>query len=216
MKKRVAIVLGLSLMMFSSCIKDPVLPAAEPSADLYSNFYAEINGAAFELTENVVGYTNVTSKEQVFAISPDFSTAAYFSAMSSPSVFTSVKVGLGSVSWNANVSSEPSLAVFNDFMLTNTIPAYSDSALIGFEFTYTGADKREWKSSELSLNIQDVEFTGIDQVSDATGDYSSFTCSFNCYAYSLNLDSLAILPMAVNHIDSISIENAIYQGWFKR
>ncbi|NRA13395.1 MAG: hypothetical protein HRT57_15730 [Crocinitomicaceae bacterium] len=216
MKKSAAIIFGLSLLMISSCKDDPVTPPPVPTVDLNCNFSGEINGAEFVLTENVLGYTHSSTKEQIIAVFPDFSTAAYFSKMSSPTLLTAVKIGLGSISWNANTAPSPTLTVFNDFMNTNTNPVYSDSAEAGFEFIYTDASDREWRSSQASLNFQEVEFTITNQGSDASGDYSSFTCNFDCYAYSLNPDSLAILPIPVYHIDSISATNVVYSGWFER
>lgn len=216
MKKKGAIILGLTALMFSSCIEHEIIPAPIPTVDLSSNFIGEINGAEVVLTENVLGFTNVSTKDQIILAPPYFSSAVYYSAMTSSSITTSIKIGLGSVSWDANITPDPSVAVFNGFMLTNTNPAYSNNGTVGFEVVYTDASNREWKSNELDPNIPDVEFIDIAQDSDDSGDYSSFTCNFNCYAYSLNPDSLAILPVPVVHVDSISIQNAVYQGWFKR
>ena len=216
MKKKGAIILGLTALIFSSCIDHEVIPAPIPTVDLSSNFIGEINGAEIVLTENVLGFSNVSTKDQIILAAPDFSSAVYYSAMISSSIATSIKVGLGSISWNANITPDPSIAAFNGFMLANSDPAYSNNGTSGFEVTYTDASSREWKSNEIDPNSPDIEFANIAQDSDDSGDYSSFTCNFNCYAYSLNPDSLAILPVPVVHVDSISIQNAIYQGWFKR
>lgn len=216
MNKKGAIILGLTALMFSSCIDHEIIPAPIPTVDLTSNFTGEINGAEIVLTENVLGFMNVSTKDQIILAAPDFSSAVYYSAMISSSVTTSIKIGLGSVSWNANITPDPSITAFNGFMLANTNPAYSNNGSAGFEVTYTDASNREWKSDEIDQSLPDVEFVNIVQESDNSGDYSTFTCNFDCYAYSLNPDSLAVLPVPVVHVDSISIQNAVYQGWFKR
>ncbi|NRA13396.1 MAG: hypothetical protein HRT57_15735 [Crocinitomicaceae bacterium] len=220
MKKRGAIILGLTAFMFSSCIEHEVIPAPIPTVDLNCHFYGEINGAALELTENVLGYYNISTKDQIILAPPDFSSAVYYSKMGSPSIITSVEIGLGSVSWNANVSADPTTVVFNDFMNNYLTPPISNNGVAGFEFIYTDASNREWKSNQMAPSINapnpDVEFISQTQDSDDSGDYSLFVCHFDCYAYSLNPDSLAILPVPVVHVDSILVQNAVYQGWFKR
>jgi len=210
-----AVLLGITALMFGSCIEHEVIPPPVPMVDLTCHFYGEINGAEIELTENVLSYTNVSTKDQIILAAPAFSSAVYYSQMQSPIVNTAIKVGLGSVSWDATVAPDPSLSTFNGFMLTNDLPSYSNNGTNGFEVTFTDGSGREWDSNENSANVQNVAFTGITQESDSTGDYSLFICNFDCYAYSLNPDSLA-LPVPVVHIDSISIQNAVYQGWFKR
>ena len=219
MKKKGAIILGLTALMFSSCIEHEVIPAPIPTVDLTANFIGDINGAEIVLTENVLSFANVSTKDQIILAAPDFSSAVYYSAMISPSISTSIKVGLGSVSWNANVTPDPSIASFNSFMLANAEPnpdpLYSTNGTNGFAVTYTDATGREWKTNEASVMPQDVKFIKMAQDSDNSGDYSSFTCNFNCYAYSLHPDSLLLVPPVVQ-LDSISIENAVYDGWFKR
>lgn len=215
MIKRGILLLGITALIFSSCIEHEVIPAPVPTVDLTCHFIGEINGAEIELTENVLSYTNVSTKDQIILAAPAFSSAVYYSEMTSPTVQTSIKVGIGSVSWDATVAPDPSLSTFNSFMLASDTPPFSDNGSDGFEATFTDATGREWDSNENSTNIQNVSFTGIVQESDSTGDYSLFICYFDCFAYSLNPDSLA-LPIPVIHVDSISIQNAEYQGWFKR
>ena len=98
MKNKGAIILGLTALMFSSCIDHEVIPAPIPTVDLSSNFIGEINGAEIVLTENVLGFSNVSTKDQIILAAPDFSSAVYYSAMISSSITTSIKVGLGSIS----------------------------------------------------------------------------------------------------------------------
>ena len=124
--------------------------------------------------------------------------------MSSPQVATSIKVGLGSMVWDASLAADPGLTTFNTFFTDNDLPVYSTFGSSGFEVTYRDGFGSEWKSLDTSPNPQDVEFVNIKQESDSSGDYSLFTCNFNCYAYNFDFS------------DSINIQNGIYQGWFKR
>lgn len=215
MIKKGVLIIGISSFVLSSCIEHEVIPPPEPKVDLYAHFYGEINGAPVELTENVLGYYNDCTTAKYILPPPQPSSAVYFAEMRSAQVATAVKVGMGSIGWDANVGSEPTLSSFNAFFQTNLFPNYSDDALAGFEFTYTDGTGRVWASSETSVNFQDVEFTGVVQESDNSGDYSKFICNFECYVYSLNPDSLALNPPVV-HLDSVQIENATYEGWFQR
>ena len=214
MIKRGAILLGLTAFMFSSCIDHEVIPAPTPTVDLKCNFYGEIDGAQVELTENVLGFTNYGTKTQIL-VQGGLSSAIYFSEMASTSILTSVKVGLGSINWDANVAPEPSVSSFNGFIVSAQTPLFSDDGTAGFEFTYQDGTGRTWNSRETSLNSQDAEFFNVVQESDESGDYSLFTCEFHCYVYSLHPDSLALVPPVVQ-LDSLNVQNAVYEGWFKR
>lgn len=215
MIKKGIFLIGLIAFVLTSCIEHEVIPPPEPKVDLYAHFYGEINGAQVELTENVLGYVHSTSKAKILLPPPSFSSAVYYAEIHSSQVMTAVKLGMGSVNWDASISAEPSLNAFNGFFLANLNPAYSNDGTNGFEVTYRDGTGREWKSKETSVNFMDVEFTGVEQESDNSGDYSKFICNFECYAYSLNPDSLA-LPIPVLWLDSIRIQNAIYEGWFQR
>ncbi len=215
MFKKGVLIIGISSFVFSSCIEHEVIPPPEPKVDLYAHFYGVINGAPVELTENVLGYFNDCTTAKYILPPPDFSSAVYYSEMKSAQVATAVKIGMGSVNWDATIANEPTLNSFNGFFATNLFPNFSNDAIQGFEFTYRDGTGREWKSSETSVNFQDVEFTGVVQESDNTGDYSKFVCNFDCYVYSLHPDSLALNPPVIQ-LDSIKIEDAVYEGWFQR
>lgn len=215
MFKKGVLIIGISAFVFSSCIEHEVIPPPEPKVDLYAHFYGEINGAPVELTENVLGYFNDCSTAKYILPPPAFSSAVYYAEMKSAQVSTSVRVGMGRVNWDATIASEPTLTSFNGFFTTNTFPNYSDDGAAGFEFMYRDGTGRQWKSSETSVNFQDVEFTGVVQGSDNSGDYSKFVCNFECYVYSLHPDSLALNPPVIQ-LDSLRIQNAVYEGWFKR
>lgn len=203
--KRGAILLGLTAFIFSSCIEHEVIPPPVPMVDLSAHFYGVINGAEIELTENVLSYSNTSTKAKIILPPPSYSSAVYYSEMSSPQILTSIKVGLGSVSWDATLDADPSLTAFNGFFQAEDNPNYSNAGALGFEVTYTDGFGVEWKSDEARMtSYQEVAFTGITQESDSTGDYSQFVCNFHCYAYNWNFS------------DSVQISDAVYQGWFRR
>jgi hypothetical protein len=128
--------------------------------------------------------------------------------MLSPTYPVSIKIGLGSLQWDAALSNEPSLATFNDFHMNNTTPAYSNGGASGFEVTYKDGAGLLWTSKQNSPNFQDVTLSAIKQGTDATGDYSRYVCTFNCYVYHQNPTTLAW--------DSIRFQNAELKGFFKR
>lgn len=203
MKKGI-LFLGTFALILGSCIKHEIIPAPVPTVDLESHFIGTIGGATVELTENVLGYANTSEKAKIILPPPSFSSAVYYSEMASAVTATSIKVGMGSINWDASLEIDPPLTSFNAFFVANDNPNYSNNGTNGFEVTYRDGFGQEWKSNDASTNFQDVSFVGIVQESDSTGDYSKFTCYFECYVYNFNLT------------DSIKIQDAVYQGWFKR
>lgn len=204
---------GIALILFSgltlgSCIEHEIIPAPEPVVDLECHFQGFVNGTDVELTQNVNGYDCNPSKEKIILPAPQFSSAVYYSQMSSGTSPVFVKIGLGSVLWDASTVSDPTLSLFNNFFLNNLTPAYSNNAISGFEVEYRDPAGKVWASHDNSVNAQNVTFSAIKQESDSNGDYSMFSCSFNCYVY--NQDAVTLLW------DSLHIQNAVYEGWFKR
>jgi len=214
-KKGFIAIIGFGLLA-ASCIKHEVIPPPTPTADLSAHFEGTINNTFVEYTTNVLGYENISYKVKVIQPPGGNSTAVYYSEMQSPSQAQSIAVGLGSVNFDSGVANDPPLELFEPFFPANDNPPYSNNGAAGFEVVFKDAGSREWKSSEFSPYLgTDASFTGIQLVSDNTGDYSKFICNFDCYLYSLNPDSLALTP-PVAHVDSILVEDAIYTGWFKR
>lgn len=212
MMKRGALLLGVCAVIVSSCIDHEVIPPPQPTVDLYANFYGIVNGAEVELTEHVLGYANTSTKSKLI-VPQGFSSAVYYSTMSSQQVPTYVKIGMGSVLWDATLAQDPPLNTFNGFhqsYITPTNPDYSEFGTNGFEVTYQNGFGVVYKSRDPidALYPQEVEFTGIEQESDESGDYSQFTCTFDCWVYSTG----APVPGG----DSIHIQDAVYRGWFKR
>lgn len=215
--KNLILYTGALLLTIASCIKHEVIPPPVPMVDLYAHFIGDFTPstggtATIELTENVLGYTNVSEKAKVILPPPSFSSAVYYSAMQSSQASTMIKIGLGSVLWDAASEADPSLTTFNNFFVANDMPAYSNDGSSGFEVTYRDGYGSVWRSEEASLNVQEVEFSNIVQESDTTGDYSMFTCHFNCYVYRTYYD-----PVLMDDVtDSVRIDNAVYNGWFRR
>jgi hypothetical protein len=191
----VALSLGLN-----SCIEHEVIPAPVPMVDLSCHFQGTINGTDVELTENVLGYYCNTSKAKILLPPPSLSSAVYYSEILSAQTPISIKVGLGSVMWDMSTATDPTLALFNAFHTSNTTPVFSNGGATGFEVTYKDATGTSW--------VSDVTFSSISQESDTAGDYSKFTCTFDCYVYHTNPTTLVE--------DSINIQAATYKGWFKR
>lgn len=197
-----------TLLVFQSCIEHEVIPAPVPMVDLSCHFIGTINGTQLELTENVNNYTGKATKNLNILPAPSVSSAAYNFEMLSTTQMSSIKIVLGSVLWDASVSAAPDLSAFNTFHSTNTSPSYSTAGNSGFEVSFKDASGLVWTSKQNSVNPQNVTFTGIIQESDTLGDYSKFTCNFNCYVY--RQDAVTLLW------DSVYIENGIFKGWFQR
>lgn len=197
------IILGMG-----SCIEHEVIPAPEPSVELFCQFTGNINSTNVTFTQNVNGYYLNTTKAKILLPPPSLSSAVYYSEILSASATPSIKIGLGSVTWDASTTNEPTLTLFNNFHLNALTPAYSNSGTTGFEVTYKDGLGKIWVSQDNSVNFQNVTFSSILQESDASGDYSKFTCDFNCYVY--RQDAITLLW------DSLPIQGAKFKGWFKR
>lgn len=200
---------SLVVFSFSSCIEHEVIPAPIPKADLSCHFSGTVNNTFVELTENVQGYKLNPSKSTLLNPSPQLSSVKYYADMSSLENAISVRVGLGSISWDdAGSAGVPPLNVFNSFFTTNTTPAYSDGSVAGFEISYRDGSGGIWVSKQNSVNPHTVTFSAINQESDANGDYSKFICEFNCYVYRINPQT--------SLLDSMRIQNGRLEGWFDR
>ena len=206
---KIAIVATLTLVFgVSSCIKHEVIPAPVPMVDLSCHFIGTVNGTTVELTENVLGYYCTTSKAKILLPSPSLSSASYFSQMLSSSTPVSAKIALGSVMWDAATAIDPDVAAFNAFHGNNLTPNFSTLGASGFEFSYRDGTGVTWTSKPNSVNFQDVTFSSIVQESDTSGDYSKFKCNFECYVY--HTDAVTLV------LDSIHVQGAQYEAWFKR
>lgn len=191
-----------------SCIDHEVIPAPTPTVELKCHFLGTINNTDIEFTQNVNGYFCDPNKAKYILPSPQWSTAVYYSEIKSAQSSISVKIGLGSATWDAASASDPTLTIFNTFFTNNLTPFFSNNGTAGFEFRYKDASGRVWASHENSVNAQNVVFSNTSQESDVNGDYSKFTCTFNCYVY--HQDQVTL------DWDSLRVQNATFKGWFKR
>ena len=222
MIKKSAFALGLMGVLFSSCIEHEVIPAPTPEVELNCSFEGNIGGAFVQYTENVNGYSCFPSISK--QTSGGITSAQYLFSMRSATEIPYVQIGLGSISWDDPTGTEiPALSLFNSFFATYDLPNYSDYAYNGFEVAYVDAVGDVWRSSEVSVP-QDVEFelSSIKQESDVSGDYSKFICNFNCFVYhTYSVVDITVVPQTTpptmtDSVASMFIDNAIYQGFFKR
>ena len=212
MKIKGLLLIGLIGLSLGSCIDHEVIPPPTPEVDLTCSFEGNIGGQFIEYTRFVGGYDGVS--EMSFQSEFGVNTAKYSFAMMSNQSSAYVRVRLGSIVWSdGSGTNSPELSLFNSFFQTNTEPDYSDDAVNGFEVSYRTSAGIIFTSREGSVFPQDVEFepASIIQESDESGDYSKFTCNFDCYVYYDYLDDLGD-PQT----DSILIQNAVYKGWFRR
>ena len=182
---------------------DPI-PPPSPIIDLSSHFIGNIGGGTVELTQNVFGYDGVADDSLYINSSPILSEAVYSSSMESTSALMAIKILHGSAFWDYSVSTKPTLAQFNDFHLADTIPSYASNGLSGFEVIFTDNSGVIWKSAPSSVNAQNVLFNNMILESGGNGDFAKYNCNFTCYVYNAGAS------------DSLLIDNAILQGWFKR
>ncbi len=198
--------------LFVGCDKHEVIPAPIDIVDLKVHFEGNINGTFVEYTDDVDGFNGETSDAQYILTSPAPSTVSYYCDMTSNLINRSLKVGIGSIYWDAGAIEKPLVEDFNTFFSSlkdvTTIP-YTTGAEDGFEVIYTDNFNNIWTSKENSVNPQSVLFTSIENDSDNTGDYSKFRVEFSCYLYR----TVTQIPL---EIDSIRIDNGVFDGWFKR
>lgn len=223
MYKKGIFAIGLVSLIISACNKHEVIPPPTPKVELTCSFQGDIGGAFVEYTENVNSYTCFPSISKQTSLG--VTNAQYLFSMISTSQIPMVQLGLGSLSWSDPTGTQtPALELFNSFFLANDMPNYSNGALNGFEVTYRDAFNDTWKSSDTSSFAQTVVFdpASIIQESDASGDYSKFTCNFSCPVYhTYSVVDISVVPQTSPPTmrDSsavIFISNAIYKGFFKR
>lgn len=203
--------------VINSCIKHEVIPPPTATVDLNCNFVGYVNGTQTELTQNVLGYNAKPENVNYIYAAPLQSRMIYTSEIKSSYQSQSFKISLGSHLWDATVSSQPTLTMFNDFHSSNSgiaIPfkdfstmVNANPAVVGIQVEYTDNNGVLWKSKETDPG-QIANFTILNQDSDNTGDYSIFECTFSCLVWTYDVQ----LAQDV----SIPISNAKFRGWFRR
>jgi len=212
MKKAVYLFVFGSVFL-AGCPKHEIIPAPKPKVELESHLIGSINGTDVELTQNVGGYYVDATKAKIILSSPQPSSAVYYAEMKSAESLVSVRIGIGSVQWDASVSSDPTITQFNSFFTNpvNMTPVYSTNAASGFEVVYRDGSGNIWTSDELDVANTAV-FTNIIQESDGTGDYSKFTCTFTCTMHRMQVNPSPLPPTPL----SLEMEDVVFDGWFKR
>lgn len=213
MKKVIALFVFGSLFL-AGCPKHEIIPAPTPKVELEASFIGIVNGSQLELTQNVDGYYLEATRTKFIQPSPTPSLATYYANMKSSNTLVSIRVSLGSIQFDGSANSDPSLSVFNNFFTSTTAPAYSAGAANGFEVVYRDGSGNIWTSDDTQSG-QSVVFTGIVQESDASGDYSKFTCTFDCNVYREIPDVSTPDPNDSITL-SLPIQNGVLKGWFKR
>jgi hypothetical protein len=201
-------ILGFTIFLLNSCIEHEVIPPPIPQVELDCYFDGLINNVPLTLTQNVGGVIGSAAKAQNLMPPPTFSSERYFFTMSSNQTPRSITIGLGSVYWDGAVETQPTVSQFNNFHKNTLTPNFSNGALAGFEVKYIDVLGNEWFSDEASTNFQDVTFSNVKQEADASGEYSLFNCTFDCYVYRTDPVTLAV--------DSMRVQGTDFQGWFKR
>jgi len=204
--------LTILLISILSCVKHEVIPAPIPTVILSAKFTATINGISTVFEDGVLGYSCNPTQEKNLVTSPLLSTAIVYSKIGSTQATESIQIALGKINWDAAKSTELTLPSFNSFFKDplNVLPKYKDDHSSGFSAKYIDKSGTIYTSRDTSSRYKSVKFSNITQESDATGDYSKFVCTFNCYVYYLSG------PNPANNLDSIQIQNAQFKGWFKK
>lgn len=197
-------------LLIVGCIKPEIIPAPTQKVDLTAYFKGDINGTNIKWVQNVDDYDCFpTITKTTVQGTGQSSKAVYYAEMKSESVKGSVRIGIGSVLWDYNLTENPTMKLFSDFMNLNTKPRYSNNASYGFEVQYKDKLGRVWLSDSLTRG-NSVQFIGVKQEADIDNDYSKFICRFNCKVYRSYIENLDTI------LDSIEIKNAEFKGWFTR
>lgn len=201
-----------SVVVLVSCIKHEVIPAPEHTVDLTYSFSGVIDNDSVKLSADNLDYICLPTQEKNLVSPPLLSSAIYYSNITSPLSSEGIKIGLGHISWDKSSGDDPSTSIFNTFFSStqNTFPNYKDDCSSGFKVVYTDQNGVVYSSSETSVNYQDVKFSNIRQDSDGTGDYSKFSCTFNCYVY------YESGPTPAPGKDSLKIQMGRLKGYFKK
>jgi len=194
------------------CVKHEIIPAPEHEVELAYSFKGVIDNDTIEMTSEFSNYRCNPTQEKNLVTPPLLSSAIYYSEISSDLVFRKIKIGLGQIQWNKSAGDDPGLEAYNAFFssTSNMFPLYKDNLSSGFKVTYTDENNIVYESSENSSEYKDVKFTNISQDSDASGDYSKFSCTLNCYVYYVSGNT------PENGRDSLKIQMGKIKGYFKK
>lgn len=223
MKLKSILASTLVIAALASCVKHEVIPAPEPKVELVCNFTGTINGTDVEWTQNVDGVYLESSKSKIVPPS-GLSSAVYYSEIKSSDNLNAMRLNIGQMKWDANVTSDPTLSIFNGFLTANPTPTYTLGAILtgantaGFEVAYRDGNGDVWLTKDTDPNT--IDFTNIVQESDKTGDYSKFVANFDCVVYHTFQIITPSNPPAVGDTtyveQSLPVNNGVFKGWYKR
>ena len=216
MKKLPLIAAILAFLPFIGCKEPEVIPTPpDDKVVLKEHFVGSINGTTVEWTKNVNGYRNLTNSSYI--IDPDNYKFywKYYAGMASDSDPKTVRIGIGSLLHDPNVSADPGIESFKNFVAKfanpSTAPGFSDNAFDGFEVQYVDPAGSLQKSEE--ANPGTYTFSNLEYKEDRDGEYMTFVCRFNATVYDKRRDT-------VNMVDTIHklsvIQDATFTGYFKR
>lgn len=192
--------------VLNSCIEHEVIPPPRPVVELSCTFNATIDGANYNLVENVSGLFCDPTKAKEILPQPQPSSSIYFASIRSNTAMDFIQLGIGKIFFNADVNSDPSKEQFESFFNANMNPEFSEEASDGVEIMFRDPSGNVWYSDPNSEDSQSFAFTAMEIESDDDGDYAKFTANFTCTLYREVDDTIASLRM----------ENATYNGYFER
>lgn len=202
-------ILGLLSVMYflSGCIEHEVIPPPRPVVELSCSFNATIDGSNYNLIENVSGLVCDPTKAKEILPQPQPSSAIYYAGISSDVAMDFIQLGIGKIFFNADVTSDPSKDQFETFLNANLNPDFAADANGGVEITFRDLSGNVWMSNPDSQEPQSFVFAAMEFESDDNGEYAKFTANFSCTLYREIDDTTTA---------SLLIENAVYNGYFKR
>lgn len=196
----------LATTVLFSCVEHEVIPPPKEEVELNSSFSTMLEGIEYELIQDVDGYYCDPTQAKEILPTPQPSTVTYYSAMKSDAELGFIQIGIGKLNFNADANINPTVEQFSTFFNSNTDPVYSLDADDGVEIVFRDGSGDIWMSYEDSGAPQDFTFTSLVQESDEQGDYLKFVANFSLELYD-DID---------NPTDTILMENAVFEGYFKR
>lgn len=201
-------ILGVALL--SSCIKHEVIPPPKYESKLPVSFKAKIDGASYQIIEDIKGFYSEATQASEIMPTPQASKITYYSSFRSSQKSDIVQIRIGKLLFSANNGNRPEIDDFNEFFkneLTQPV-TYKTDADDGVEIFFQDAQGRNWMSAEDSGLFQDFELTSLEEDTDEEGEYMKFVARFNVSLYDNLLDPVLS--------DTLEIQNAVFQGYFKR
>lgn len=215
MKKILFIAALIAFLPFVSCVKPEIVPTPTQTAELTQHFIGTVNGTQVEWTKNVNGYKNITSSEFVMDSTTNQLFWKYYAGMGSETDPQTVKIGIGSLEHDPNVSADPSIETFKNFVAKfgdpNTAPDFSDNAEDGFQVVYVDASGSVQKSEAADPGT--YRFTNLKYKEDQNGEYMTFVCEFSAAVYDKRYDDVT---MTDTIFKKSVIQGAKFTGFFRR